>query len=89
MTWFEQLSEITEFKQQLGRCDAPQKYYIFPKLHQWVSNQRNKYRLLTSDKKALISNARIAKLENFGFKWNYDSQLALTMAWNGWVSDIL
>ena len=47
------------------------------------------YRLLKSDKKSLMSDERIPQLEKLGFKWNSDSQLTLTIAWNEQLSEIM
>ena len=53
IAWNEHISELTEFKQQCGHCDVPQKYVKNPNLGGQARHQRSLYRLLNNDKEVL------------------------------------
>ena len=89
MTWNEHLSELIKFKQLWGHCKVPKKYARNPNLGRWAIYHRSQYRLLKSGKKSSISDERIAQLEKLEYQWNYDSQLALDMAWNEHISELM
>ena len=79
--WNERFSELLKFKKEWGHCDFLSKYAQYPKLGNWVSDQRSQYRLLKSGKKSLINNERIVQLEDVGFQWVSDSLLIHKTAW--------
>jgi len=60
--------ELVVFKNNFGHCDVPQKH---PGLGGWCSTLRSNYKKLQKAQKSSVylSNARIERLENLGFKW--------------------
>ena len=77
--WNERFSELLEFKQKWGHCDVPQKYAKNRNLRKWVRKHRWKYILLNIGMKSFISDERMLKLENVGFKWETKSSTQETM----------
>ena len=82
IAWNDQFSEIMKFKQHWWHCDVPQKYSKNPNLGKWTRHQIRQYRRLNSGKKYSISDEKIAQVERLEFKWNYEKQLALDIAWD-------
>ena len=54
-----------------------------------MSHQRQKYRLLNSGNKPLISNEMIVQLEHVKFQWMSDSKLIRKTTWNEQFSELL
>jgi len=81
-TWNQRYKELIEYKQKHGNCDVPRGYGPNKQLGLWVRTQRNQYRLLQQENKSLMTEERIAKLEEIGFLWDA-SHLAASHHDNG------
>ena len=68
-TWDERLQQLKKFKAQYGHCNVPADYESNKSLGQWVSNQRQKYKLLLQGSKSALTEERVEKLESLGFEW--------------------
>jgi hypothetical protein len=79
--WRVRLQQLLEFKVQFGHCAVPQKYFANPKLGQWVSNQRQTYKLYQNGKPSGMTEERILSLESAGFKWG-SSKSDLATFWS-------
>ena len=79
--WNVRIQEIREFKEQFGHCLVPVKYSANPKLRNWVSTQRAKYRLHQEGKASLLTTERIRELESIGFDWEA-RKTDLASIWN-------
>ena len=66
--WNQRFQELLEFKAQFGHFRVPVKYAANPKLKQWVSTQRTRYKWNTEGKLSL-SEERIRALDGIGFEW--------------------
>jgi hypothetical protein len=66
--WSVRFQQLCEFKVQFGHCVVPRQYTVHPKLGQWVSAQRNSYRLYQEGKPSHMSAERIRELESVEFK---------------------
>ena len=62
--WETQFSALSQFKEQFGHCNVPQRYVKNPKLATWVGTQRDDY------KEKRITQERLSRLESIGFQWN-------------------
>jgi len=68
-TWEERLGELKAYKAEHGDCNVPTLSKLNPSLGHWVHDQRKQYRLHESGKPTSMTNIRVAKLEEIGFKW--------------------
>ena len=67
--WCDQFRQLCEFKVQLGHCRVPVRYSANPKLGNWVSTQRNTYRLNQEGNPSSMTAERIRALDVVGFDW--------------------
>jgi hypothetical protein len=67
--WEACLSELAEYYKTHGHCNVPYYYSENPKLGQWVSTQRQQYRLHKEGKRSFITLPRIQALECLSFEW--------------------
>lgn len=63
LNWDKSFSELAAYQKKHGHCDVPCHSKIDRKLGHWVGNQRGFRR------KGLLSQERIAKLDELGFRW--------------------
>ena len=68
-TWDLRLAELVAYKEEHGHCNVPGKHQANKQLGTWVAKQRYWYRLLKDGKTSQITQERIAKLNEVGFKW--------------------
>jgi len=68
-TWNQRHKEMIEYKHKHRDCNVPQGYKANKQLGMWVSKQRQQYRFLQEGKQSAMTEERIAKLEEIGFKW--------------------
>jgi len=62
-TWDNNFQLLAKFKEQEGHCDVPKKHSVDGvKLGVWVTVQR--------DKRSKLSDERVAKLDELGFRWS-------------------
>jgi hypothetical protein len=59
--WENRLSELADYRKIHGHCNVPRRYSENP---QWVTNQRNNYRLHMEGKKSHMTTFRIQALES-------------------------
>ena len=68
-TWETRLAELVAYKAKHGDCNVLTKGENKMQLRNWVMTQRTKYRLRKEGKQSPMTDERIAKLEDVGFKW--------------------
>jgi hypothetical protein len=75
--WFTRYNELVKYKRELGNCDVPKGYKPNLQLGKWVHRQRDRF------KDKLLSEDRIAKLNEIGFAWDAWSRVSkyYTDAW--------
>merc|ERR1719330_1015208 len=73
VVWQERLSELMEYKKELGDCLVPSNYTPNPKLATWVKCQRRQYKLYLRGSPSNITVERIRILEKAGFEWELRS----------------
>jgi len=63
--------DLEAFKKKFGHCDVPQQYSVDPSLGSWCSRMRYTYNQIQQGKptKIKLSQDRIERLEEIGFKW--------------------
>ena len=69
-SWFEKLTELTEFYKTKGHTNVPSGYKANPSLATWVKSQRCQYRLFCQNKPSNMTQDRINQLNQLGFVWN-------------------
>jgi hypothetical protein len=67
--WEDRLSELADYRIFHGDCNVPRSYSDNTKLANWVSMQRNQYRLHVEGKRSHMTPLRIQALESLGFQW--------------------
>ena len=69
--WNIMFDRLMKYKRKFDHVMVPNRYKEDPPLGQWVSRQRQQYRLLKhGKKKSTLTQERIQKLENSGFVWD-------------------
>jgi len=71
-TFEKRCQELIEFKKEFGNCIVPYKYTSNPKLGKWCSKMRGAYKKIQNGMitdGTNISQDRIDRLEEIGFKW--------------------
>jgi hypothetical protein len=63
--WTERYEELVKYKGKYGDCIVPRQYKEYPKLGEWVKNQKKEYR----KKSRRMTESRIADLGALGFVW--------------------
>jgi len=66
VSWNERFEQLREFKAQFGHCLVPIRYSANPKLGNWVSTQRKRYK----GKSTPMTVEHIRALESIGFEWD-------------------
>ena len=79
--WRDHFRQLCEYKVQFGHCIVPQQYSANPKLGQWVSKQRTRYRKNTEEKSTSMTAEHIRALDGIGFDWG-TSKTDLASIWN-------
>ena len=64
--WEDRFAELVDFKRRVGHCNVSQSS---GPLGQWVSDQRQQYRLRKEKKYSSMTEERITKLEGLDFQW--------------------
>jgi len=67
--WTYRYTQLTEFKTQEGHCDVPFRFKENLSLGIWVINQRKAYHHYMNGQPSHLTQMRIEKLEEIGFKW--------------------
>ena len=67
--WEEKLAELVAYKEAYGDCNVPNKFKENEQLGKWVARHRTQYRFYQGGKKSHMTEERIAKLDDIGFKW--------------------
>jgi hypothetical protein len=67
--WCEFFRQLCEYKVQFGHCLVLQRYVANPKLGQWVSTQRTRYKLYQEGKPSPMTAEHIRALDGVGFDW--------------------
>ena len=65
--WNRGYTQLMEFQRKHGHCAVPKDYETHPKLHQWISSQRQSYR----DGK--LNEVQKTQLDDLGFVWEADT----------------
>ena len=69
-SWRDRLQELKEFKKDNGHCDVPTEYDLNQPLANWVSWQRQQYKLYREEgSKSALTSERVDALEEVGFRW--------------------
>jgi hypothetical protein len=69
VSWEDRLSELADFRNKYGHCNATKNYSGSVKLGRWVGNQRTHYKALLEGKKTILTTFRVQQLESLGFEW--------------------
>ena len=67
--WDHRLDELVQYKDAHGNCEVPQSYAPNKALGKWVAKQREQYRNREEGKHSSLTDDRLNKLNNVGFKW--------------------
>lgn len=68
--WETRLAQLAEFKLRHGHCLVPIKYPPNPQLSNWVSAQRQEYKLMKSGRgSSRLTEDKIETLDRMGFVW--------------------
>ena len=67
--WEARLAELVVYKEKHGDCNVPKGCAANTQLANWVDKQRQNYQLRNKSKKSSMTEERIAKLNEVGFKW--------------------
>lgn len=67
--WERRFNELIDYHKEHGDCLVPIGYKQNPQLSNWVSTQRQEYKLLLGGRSSRISQERIDKLNEIGFVW--------------------
>jgi hypothetical protein len=70
ITWEHYMIELANYRKIHGHCNVPKRFSENTKLGQWVSKQRNNYRLHLEVKTSSMTTFRIQELESLGFEWD-------------------
>lgn len=69
-SWNRRYNELKEYLARTGSCDVPTKYAASPALGRWVSTQRSQYKQWVRGYKTQMTQERVDRLNEIGFKWN-------------------
>lgn len=67
--WDQKYQDLLGFKETFGHCNVPIKWSRDRTLGRWVSTQRKEYKSLIENKRTLLTQERLRKLEDVGFQW--------------------
>ena len=67
--WDQRFDELVQYKDAQGNCEVPQSYAPNKALGKWVAKQREQYRNREEGKHSSLTDERLNKLQNVGFKW--------------------
>lgn len=67
--WQNRFEELCRFREQHGHCLVPIGYKKNIQLSNWVSTQRQEYKLLIDGRPSRLTDERIKKLSDIGFIW--------------------
>jgi arsenate reductase-like glutaredoxin family protein len=82
--WEERLSELADYRKIHGHCNVPDTHSENLKLANWVSKQRQQYRMHVEGKRSQMTLSRIQELESLGFKWQHP----VITAWDDRLSEL-
>jgi predicted chitinase len=68
--WEVRLSELADYRRIHGHCNVPYTPSKKTKLGNWVTAQRQQYKLHVEGKLSSMTLSRIQELEGLGFEWN-------------------
>jgi hypothetical protein len=86
--WRDLFRQLCEYKVQFGDCLVPARYSTNPKLGNWVSNQRTRYRKNTEEKSTSTRAEYIRALNGIGFDWG-TSETDSASIWNERLTQML
>jgi response regulator of citrate/malate metabolism len=68
--------DLIVFKERFGNCAVPQRYANNPQLGKWCDHMRTAYKTIQKGMKPHrnLSQDRIDRLEEIGFKWKGDNK---------------
>eukprot|EP00986_Skeletonema_menzelii_P010145 scaffold4810_cov98-Skeletonema_menzelii.AAC.1 len=81
--WEDRFAELEVFKRENGHCTVPKRGR--GALGGWVLRQRVQYKLFRAGKQSPITEDRIRKLEQLGFKWDAKSS---SSAWEDHLAEL-
>jgi len=67
--WEDRVEELIRYKNEHGDCLVPTNFDMNPKLSNWVSNQRQEWKLFKKEKFSRLTEAKIEILNSIGFVW--------------------
>uniref|UniRef100_A0A7S0FTR4 Helicase-associated domain-containing protein n=1 Tax=Minutocellus polymorphus TaxID=265543 RepID=A0A7S0FTR4_9STRA len=67
--WNDRHDDLLKFKKEEGHCRVPLAFTPNPQLGNWVATQRGEHGKRQKGRHSSITEDRIAKLEEIGFKW--------------------
>jgi hypothetical protein len=79
--WQDHFRQLCEYKVQFGDCIVPKQYSVNPKLGQWVSKQRTRYRKSVDEASTSMTAEHIRALNGIGFDWGI-SKTDLASIWS-------
>lgn len=68
-SWDARYQELRDYHRRFGHVDVPTKYKPNPALGRWVSTQRSQYKLWINREESQMTQDRVEKLQQLGFKW--------------------
>ena len=82
--WDDQFSQLVLFESQHKHCDVPRSFPENQKLSNWVSYQRKEYRKKKNGEPSQITDDRVRRLEEIGFRWEVQAS-----AWDDMFSQLV
>mmetsp|Transcript_19390 Transcript_19390/g.55803 ORF Transcript_19390/g.55803 Transcript_19390/m.55803 type:complete len:308 (-) Transcript_19390:52-975(-) len=67
--WDQRLEELVLYRDTNGNCAVPQSYAPNKALGKWVAKQREQFRNREEGKHSSLTDERLKRLEDIGFKW--------------------
>lgn len=68
--WEQHFKALELYRCEHGDCNVPTKYAMNPALGRFVSTQRCEYRKWQNNKKSLIDDEKVSRLNRIGFVWD-------------------
>ena len=82
--WEGHFQDLLKFKATHGHCSVPHTYPANIEFARWCKRQRYQYKLLRNQKKSLMSEERLNRLEGVGFVWDPQS-----IAWEAKLMELV
>ena len=76
--WEQKFQQLLSYKNAFGDCHVPIKWPQDRTLGRWVSTQRKEYKNMKENKRTLMSEDRLRRLQEIGFAWTGTDSILTT-----------